>query len=76
MIAHIFSDKTGTLTQNVMTFKNCAVNGVAYGDSTPHSELKAKISAGDGPGGDDLRHGLPGAARRAGQRPGPDGGSI
>ena len=29
-----------------------------------------------GPGGDDLRHGLPGAARRAGQRPGPDGGSI
>jgi len=25
------------------------VNGVAYGDSTPHSELKAKISASDGP---------------------------
>ena len=45
MIAHIFSDKTGTLTQNVMTFKNCAVNGVAYGDSTPHSELKAKVAA-------------------------------
>ena len=34
MIAHIFSDKTGTLTQNVMTFKNCAVNGVAYGDGS------------------------------------------
>ena len=29
-----------------------------------------------GPGGDDLRHGLPGAARRAGQRPGPGGGSL
>ena len=49
MIAHIFSDKTGTLTQNVMTFKNCAVNGVAYGDSTPHSELKTKVASSDGP---------------------------
>ena len=29
-----------------------------------------------GPRGDDLRHGLPGAARRAGFRPGPDGSAL
>lgn len=28
----IFSDKTGTLTQNKMNFKKCSVNGVAYPD--------------------------------------------
>ena len=38
--------------------------------------LQAGRGAGEpqGPRGDDLRHGLPGAARRAGQRPGPGGG--
>lgn len=30
-IEYVFSDKTGTLTQNVMEFKKCTVNGVAYG---------------------------------------------
>ncbi|OZJ05334.1 hypothetical protein BZG36_01593 [Bifiguratus adelaidae] len=30
-IEYIFSDKTGTLTQNVMQFKRCTINGVAYG---------------------------------------------
>lgn len=32
-IEYIFSDKTGTLTQNVMEFKKCTVNGVAYGEA-------------------------------------------
>uniref|UniRef100_A0A8V5GPZ9 Phospholipid-transporting ATPase n=1 Tax=Melopsittacus undulatus TaxID=13146 RepID=A0A8V5GPZ9_MELUD len=32
-IHYIFSDKTGTLTQNIMTFKKCCINGHRYGDS-------------------------------------------
>ncbi|CAH6723659.1 phospholipid-transporting ATPase Dnf1p [[Candida] jaroonii] len=30
-IEYVFSDKTGTLTQNVMEFKKCTINGVSYG---------------------------------------------
>ncbi|XP_009080970.1 PREDICTED: phospholipid-transporting ATPase IC, partial [Acanthisitta chloris] len=32
-IQYIFSDKTGTLTENIMTFKKCCINGQRYGDS-------------------------------------------
>lgn len=32
-IQYIFSDKTGTLTQNVMTFNKCCISGQSYGDS-------------------------------------------
>ncbi|XP_051721085.1 phospholipid-transporting ATPase ID isoform X2 [Ctenopharyngodon idella] len=31
-VEYIFSDKTGTLTQNIMTFNKCSINGHAYGD--------------------------------------------
>jgi magnesium-transporting ATPase (P-type) len=31
-IQYIFSDKTGTLTQNIMTFNKCSVAGRVYGD--------------------------------------------
>ncbi|XP_075960047.1 phospholipid-transporting ATPase IA isoform X2 [Anarhichas minor] len=37
-VKYIFSDKTGTLTCNVMQFKKCTVAGVAYGHSTHSSE--------------------------------------
>uniref|UniRef100_A0AAQ4P7E0 Phospholipid-transporting ATPase n=1 Tax=Gasterosteus aculeatus aculeatus TaxID=481459 RepID=A0AAQ4P7E0_GASAC len=31
-IKYVFSDKTGTLTQNIMTFNKCSINGKSYGD--------------------------------------------
>uniref|UniRef100_A0A8B9QGW1 Phospholipid-transporting ATPase n=1 Tax=Apteryx owenii TaxID=8824 RepID=A0A8B9QGW1_APTOW len=31
-IKYIFSDKTGTLTQNIMCFNKCSINGKSYGD--------------------------------------------
>ena len=31
-IQYVFSDKTGTLTQNIMTFNKCSINCKSYGD--------------------------------------------
>nr|CAD7420493.1 unnamed protein product [Timema poppensis] len=31
-IEYIFSDKTGTLTQNIMTFNKCSIAARCYGD--------------------------------------------
>lgn len=30
-IKYVFSDKTGTLTQNIMTFNKCSISGKTYG---------------------------------------------
>nr|XP_033779615.1 phospholipid-transporting ATPase ID isoform X2 [Geotrypetes seraphini] len=32
-VEYIFSDKTGTLTQNIMLFNKCSINGRSYGDA-------------------------------------------
>ena len=40
-IKYIFSDKTGTLTQNIMTFNKCSIHGKSYGE--------ARKTSGEGP---------------------------
>jgi len=37
-IEYIFSDKTGTLTQNIMTFNKCSIKGRSFGDEVITSE--------------------------------------
>uniref|UniRef100_A0AAX7UMB1 Phospholipid-transporting ATPase n=1 Tax=Astatotilapia calliptera TaxID=8154 RepID=A0AAX7UMB1_ASTCA len=42
-VEYIFSDKTGTLTQNIMTFNKCSINGQSYGDLTDPLETQPKV---------------------------------
>jgi phospholipid-translocating ATPase len=40
-IEYIFSDKTGTLTQNVMEFQKCSIHGVVYGEGITEAQRGA-----------------------------------
>ncbi|NXV02762.1 AT8B2 ATPase, partial [Cettia cetti] len=42
-VEYIFSDKTGTLTQNIMVFSKCSVNGRSYGDVQDMLGHKAEL---------------------------------
>ncbi|XP_068994813.1 phospholipid-transporting ATPase ID-like [Embiotoca jacksoni] len=43
-IKYVFSDKTGTLTQNIMTFNKCSINGKSYGDVFDHTGQRLEIN--------------------------------
>ncbi|KAF7377408.1 P-type phospholipid transporter [Mycena sanguinolenta] len=45
-IEYVFSDKTGTLTQNVMELQKCSVNGVTYGEGVTEAQRGAATRAG------------------------------
>jgi len=44
-IEYLFTDKTGTLTENVMIYRKCIVNGIIY--EAGESELEEQIQNGD-----------------------------
>ncbi|GBP31603.1 Phospholipid-transporting ATPase ID [Eumeta japonica] len=59
-IQYIFSDKTGTLTQNIMTFNKCSIAGICYGDIVDESTgetVELTERSGPGPSRPDSRLG-------------------
>ena len=45
-IEYVFSDKTGTLTQNIMEFQKCSVHGVSYGEGVTEAQRGAATREG------------------------------
>uniref|UniRef100_A0A8C4I017 Phospholipid-transporting ATPase n=1 Tax=Dicentrarchus labrax TaxID=13489 RepID=A0A8C4I017_DICLA len=46
-IKYVFSDKTGTLTQNIMIFNKCSINGKSYGDVFDYTGQRLEIKTVD-----------------------------
>ncbi|KAI5117600.1 hypothetical protein M0805_006713 [Coniferiporia weirii] len=46
-IEYVFSDKTGTLTQNIMEFQKCSVHGVPYGEGITEAQRGSAKRIGD-----------------------------
>jgi P-type E1-E2 ATPase len=42
-VEYIFSDKTGTLTRNIMDFKNIVIYGKSYGEKESYCKEMEKI---------------------------------
>ncbi|KAG9309612.1 hypothetical protein JVU11DRAFT_10273 [Chiua virens] len=59
-IEYVFSDKTGTLTQNVMEFQKCSIHGVVYGEGITEAQRGAATREGraDAVQPEDLAHKL------------------
>ncbi|KAJ0401778.1 hypothetical protein P43SY_006032 [Pythium insidiosum] len=45
-ISYVFSDKTGTLTCNIMEFRKCSIGGVSYGSGITEIGRAALVRAG------------------------------
>ncbi|SPN98506.1 probable P-type amino-phospholipid-ATPase [Cephalotrichum gorgonifer] len=45
MVEYVFSDKTGTLTCNMMEFKQCSIGGIQYADEVPE-DRRATVEDG------------------------------
>lgn len=46
-IEYIFSDKTGTLTCNMMEFKQCSIGGIQYGEDIPEDRRAGMSGNGE-----------------------------
>jgi len=53
-ISHVFSDKTGTLTCNIMDFRKCSVNGISYGKGVTEIGKAAAVLSGKEIAAEDL----------------------
>lgn len=47
MVGFIFSDKTGTLTCNIMEFKQCSIAGIQYADDVPEDRRATGVEGAE-----------------------------